>query len=119
MCLNFVVPGFRQKIFYTEFFPNYGILLIICHNQSTLMQSSWHLHIISSQNASHAFTRFLWVYAKAELRTILHHQVCHPIANDVMKGIKKALSVQLHNLAFFTFICSSEFTNSLNNWLHP
>ena len=43
--------------------------------------------------------------------TILPHQVCHPITINVMEGIKKALSEQLHNLAFFTFICSSDFTN--------
>ena len=51
--------------------------------------------------------------------TISPHQVCHSIAIDVMKGIKKALSEQPHNLAFFTFLGSSEFTNPLNNWMQP
>ena len=26
MCLIFVVPGIQQKVFHTEFFPNYGML---------------------------------------------------------------------------------------------
>ena len=46
--------------------------------------------------------------------TILRHQVCHPIAIDVMKGIKKALSEQLHNLVFSTFVGISDFTNPIN-----
>ena len=48
------------------FLPSCVTQLIICHNQSILMQSPWHLHIISFQNTSHSFTRFLRAYAKTK-----------------------------------------------------
>ena len=48
----------------------------------------------------------------------LHHKVYHPIAISIMKEIKKALSEQLHDLVS-TFVCISDFTKPVNNWLHP
>ena len=44
VCFIFVVPGFRQKFFHTEFFPNYGISLgslaiIASHKQQVWVAS--------------------------------------------------------------------------------
>ena len=86
----------------------------ICHNQSILMLAVTHHFLTKCLSCLHQVLKSI---CKGR-DTILHHQVCHPITIDVMKGIKKALSEQLYSLVSI-FVCSSDFTNPINNWLHP
>ena len=95
----------------------------ILHHATYYVPQSKYTYVDSLVVTHHFFTKCLSCLHQVlkgicKGRDTIHHQVCCPITIDVMKRIKKALSEQLHNLVFSTFICSSDFTNSINNWLY-